>query len=291
MKKILFYILLFGSTLTWGQTNTFVSLIDTNLVWYINHDIYPHNLHLSWQHNYRFIGADTVINNETYHLLHRQGIAHDGSSIYDYYISENTDGKNYLLHQSQNKYLLYDFGAGIGDTLYRDSTNTVYYYVYDKEVITVDNTLRRKLYIHTNWLGPFGSPDFVWVEGIGNDYGGVLSHFAPDVGFGMSLCGVEKNGVRIYPDAIGVCHSGFNGIENLDNTLSVYPVPANDYLIISENILPEATCNIYNIEGKIIASEIVSGNQISLKNINNGIYFLSITLKNGNIFWKKFIKQ
>jgi hypothetical protein len=67
-----------------------------------------------------------------------------------------------------------------------------------------------------------------------------------------------------------------NTIE-LSKNITVYPVPANDYLIIEGDINTETTYMIFNHSGRIIMEgDFVPGQQISLTSLSDGLYLLKI---------------
>ena len=74
--------------------------------------------------------------------------------------------------------------------------------------------------------------------------------------------------------------------QDFQNQFVVYPNPASNYISISNkgNNLSEATIRIFDINGRIIATEnkvILNGShQISIQSLRSGVYFLSI--KEGN---------
>lgn len=83
---------------------------------------------------------------------------------------------------------------------------------------------------------------------------------------------------------VDVClSSGLAESEN-DLGLNVFPNPATDNLIISWNINSEMNVRLVDFSGRLIRSERVNGKdfQMDRKGINNGIYLLILTDKNGN---------
>ncbi|MFZ4398419.1 MAG: T9SS type A sorting domain-containing protein [Bacteroidales bacterium] len=84
-----------------------------------------------------------------------------------------------------------------------------------------------------------------------------------------------------------------NGIENnneSDNSITVYPNPVSDKVIISLsfNLSEEASLTINNILGEIIFSKtgLTTFTEISLDNISEGLYFLNVISKN-----KKYVRK
>ena len=69
-------------------------------------------------------------------------------------------------------------------------------------------------------------------------------------------------------------------------TIKVYPNPVNNFLYI-ENI-KDSNYEIYDITGKRVLNGI--NNQINVSSLENGVYFLKVTLEE-NILTQKFIKE
>jgi hypothetical protein len=86
------------------------------------------------------------------------------------------------------------------------------------------------------------------------------------------------------------------GINEIDanNTLSIYPNPANDFITISlvAESAEATTIYIINALGEIVLTEQATSSNTTLNtsNLTNGIYFVKIESKNSSAI-KKFIKQ
>ncbi|MEO8761187.1 MAG: T9SS type A sorting domain-containing protein, partial [Bacteroidia bacterium] len=73
----------------------------------------------------------------------------------------------------------------------------------------------------------------------------------------------------------------------------VYPNPANDYIFIGVNIVPEnATIEVYDMIGRKVSAEKMNDklNRISLQNFTNGVYHVRIISNNTILFEQKIIK-
>lgn len=78
--------------------------------------------------------------------------------------------------------------------------------------------------------------------------------------------------------------SSINNINIFD--FLIYPNPVNDFLSIINHLeINNIVFSIIDVNGKIIKEDILSGNQISISNLDKGVYFLKINQK-----IKKFIK-
>lgn len=74
--------------------------------------------------------------------------------------------------------------------------------------------------------------------------------------------------------------------ENIDNSLMVYPNPANDYITIVENLTETSNISLMNILGQLIDIN-VKNNRIDVSNLPNGIYFIKIGDKSTKIIIEK----
>ena len=81
----------------------------------------------------------------------------------------------------------------------------------------------------------------------------------------------------------------------IESSFSIYPNPANDYLILSSNIDINSYIQIIinNLLGKTIylyTGHFNENHEINIENIPQGVYFIRINYKN-NYYIKKFIKE
>ncbi len=113
----------------------------------------------------------------------------------------------------------------------------------------------------------------------------------------VSMFGSKHDGVGGMPVLIGseattsiLLSSNSKGSlstsETLSNTISIYPNPANDVLSINTQVNKIA---IINLEGKVVHTQ-QNCNEVDLKDIPTGMYFINITTEN-NSFNFKLIKQ
>ena len=81
-----------------------------------------------------------------------------------------------------------------------------------------------------------------------------------------------------------------------NNNFKIYPNPANDILNIEIPFkeIGDAIIKIYDVEGKLIMNNAISGqfgiekNTINISTLNHGIYFINIT--NDASYSAKFVK-
>jgi hypothetical protein len=71
-----------------------------------------------------------------------------------------------------------------------------------------------------------------------------------------------------------------NDLKEVNNLISIYPNPATDFaeILFNENNYG-SEFNLYDIHGKLISSQTITGTKITLNrnNLPNGIYFIRIT--------------
>ena len=93
-------------------------------------------------------------------------------------------------------------------------------------------------------------------------------------------------------DAIGVIHEQVNGMnENMLETFTVYPNPVNNQLFFELDISFIDHFQITDKLGRIIEMQTqVYNNQISLSELDAGVYYLNVVLKNGAVKHQKFLK-
>ncbi|MCB0806953.1 MAG: T9SS type A sorting domain-containing protein [Bacteroidales bacterium] len=81
-------------------------------------------------------------------------------------------------------------------------------------------------------------------------------------------------------------------IEQQQNTLSVYPNPADDFINIHTGIYKDVQVTISNIQGQVVLTDEMSGNKIttySISEFEQGLYFVTIKDKSGILDRKKLL--
>ena len=87
---------------------------------------------------------------------------------------------------------------------------------------------------------------------------------------------VDFNGC-IGRDSIVVFIDNCLGVEEFAQSISVYPNPATEYIIISNDLKEEASLSITDLNGKVILFEnIIGENKIDVSHLSNGSYILNI---------------
>ncbi len=98
-----------------------------------------------------------------------------------------------------------------------------------------------------------------------------------------------------YDNDTTACGGSFSAIDKIKDSkanINIYPNPANNEIYINSDDLDfrNAEYSIYNIAGQLIKSGVLNTNdeKISLKNLNSGLYFISI-ISDTKVYSKKFI--
>ena len=91
-------------------------------------------------------------------------------------------------------------------------------------------------------------------------------------------------GNKVYGQSIDF-HTWVEGVNELENTLKVYPNPAKETLTIEGTV---TSVEVYNTVGQCLLTKQANGNtQIDLSGFSNGIYFLRV-YNNGEMVVRKF---
>ena len=243
--------------------------------------------------------SDTTINGiQCKRMIEVERYLDTTNVIYHYMYSEND---SVFFFAENDFHLLYDFGANTGDIIILD-----YFSTYDgtplKMIIDSIGTLmvsgqERKIQHITCGDGLVIEFGHQVIDGIGNTY-----FMFP------TYDGTIDGPLRCYQDgSIELFLNPFHGdygwnhqdceeiitdIEEIVNNeiISVFPNPTKNSVSI-QNIEKGTAYKIFNISGEVLINGIISeSNEISMKGLSKGIYF--IKLKNDNVLTiKKIIKK
>jgi hypothetical protein len=83
----------------------------------------------------------------------------------------------------------------------------------------------------------------------------------------------------LYP--IGQDETGI--VEQTNSAFSIYPNPANDEFVISGTKEEIIKVNIVDVTGRVVLTEIPSGNRVDVSSLSNGLYFAQLENKSGVI--------
>jgi hypothetical protein len=101
----------------------------------------------------------------------------------------------------------------------------------------------------------------------------------------------KMDDIRIYDRALKSCDidslynlpnpltTGINETENVSSTF-IYPNPSTDKITLNTTVAVDI--RIYNYTGQVVKSIINNSGQVDVSNLNNGIYFLQVSIKNSS---------
>lgn len=232
--------------------------------------------------------GDTLVDNKLYKKMYWTRDTMDQVWTLDSrLIREDTTKKVWLRIPSfvgAEEILLYDFNLVIGDTFAINDDDVI----CNIPVINVDSIvlangeMRKRITFSYELFG--GLPDETfWIEGIGSQFG-LLTHIAAycqNTDYGQWLRCYFEDGERQFGQVPEEdCYYLITSTEDLttQTNFSVYPNPAANQLTL---ILPDNKnrhWELYNYQGQRIRNGEVNnnGDQISVKNLPSGIYFLKI---------------
>ena len=76
----------------------------------------------------------------------------------------------------------------------------------------------------------------------------------------------------------------------LEEAIQVYPNPTNDHLFINANSVNIQQISIYSVDGSMVPVDYERTNELSLKNLPNGVYLLKVLTDRGMVN-KRIVKQ
>ncbi len=170
------------------------------------------------------------------------------------------------------RFLLYDFGKGVGEWWYApkyDDTITV----VDVSYITLnDGSVRKRMETHLSNMDWY---IYNIIEGVGMDYT-LFPYFYTDGAFclhGPLRCYSEEC-VPLIQWGETECDYEVLGVEENALQINVYPNPAKDRVVIEG--IEAAEVNVYNALGQVVKT-VRGTNEIDLSGLVEGVYMLRIT--------------
>lgn len=202
--------------------------------------------------------------------------------------------------------LLYNFNAKKDDDwsfiiedISEPGIDTVKIHVDSTGNLNASNQVLRLLYVtYTNRMF-WGLSNYqsIIIEKMGDIF--FMFNFYP---FSNMVCdGNLSRGLRCYEDSNISYH--FPSMESCDYThlwtdiksnlrkeINIYPNPANESVFISE-IIQNACFKIFDINGRLIKSGVISDSEIKINELANGLYFLKIfDAQEKQVFYRKIMK-
>ena len=104
----------------------------------------------------------------------------------------------------------------------------------------------------------------------------------------------DANGCVSTPDTLSVivenCSAGIKQVLNNNTNINIYPNPSNGSFVIEpQNTLYNVYCTIYDVNGKVVLSQIINGKTIiDASSLNEGMYNINL-LSNEGIVNKRVV--
>lgn len=235
------------------------------------------------QSHYLKIEGDTVINDTSYHWVHRSF----DEFMVDWepfaLLRENEEGQVFLRPPDYVEGLIYDFETELGDTI---NVENVFISSFRPFVVTqVDSVLletgyKKRIILYNAEY----DQEEIWIEEMGSFLGLINAG-----GFTGNTCGgydglcFTENGTLVYQNPLyDVCYldtllTGIN--ENQQTPITVFPNPFVSELIIDIPVADtEGLCKIFNSSGQLVWEQLLTfgSHRINLSYLSQGIYFLNL---------------
>lgn len=290
MKALKFsLLLLFPFT---GSAQGYVSFPYSGVTWvntlmYLDWDIWGMpNYEIVQTDNYCANGDDTLIGSFTYTKLHLCNSAYQGA------FRDNGGQVFYVPADSLQEYLIYDFTANTGDTVWNVYLKNAggfpeiieYYVVQQIDSILIQGDYRRVITL-------FDSGQ--WIEGIGNPQGLLNETWSNVSDYAVNLHCMSHTNLILWPDdGTGTCALDV-GLNSSEIKAQVYPNPSSGKFSVSFGVEPVLTISVFNAMGQLIQPDICYHDHaadIDLTSFSKGIYLIQVALKD-EIQYVKIIKE
>ncbi len=289
MWRFILILSLFIPFLIQGQSYT--PFVKENAVWkVIQHVWQGHGSGVDFYSYTLYMDGDTIIDGKSYKFLFRtdfDSLNLKGEKYLANLIREDSTKRVYFRERltdtsfCKDEYLLYDFGAEIGDTLDIDTvlstkcnySSTPYLHIVDTiyEVV-IDGKILRRFEFKDR-------PEKYWIESIGSIEWGF---FGPK--WGEPFEGGEYLGCYYDQDIFwaedydkGCQYAGIEDMKSVKWQLKYFPNPVKGKLFLSE-AYPIESYKVYDVSGTLRLNGQFQNfnNEIDLSTLNSGIYFLKV---------------
>ena len=229
--------------------------------------------------NYCSSNSDTLINGQTYFIIDTCDNGHYKGAM------RNDNGKVWFVPKgSDSEYLLYDFTAAPGDTIF-DVYIEWFGGGYFLEDLYVDPSGVDSVLIGGQYRKRISFMGIAWIEGIGNTQGLFLEPWPNISEYLVDLYCMSANDTTYYPDfTAGDCQFPVGKEELRVNQpeVMVYPNPADATLYFSlDNGLNRSgiTFQLYDVNGSLLIDEELQNkeNMLDISYLKGGLYFFVIT--------------
>jgi len=275
----------------------------------------------TWNEYYQFeIGfttkyktdGDTIINGNTYKKIYGGEMMNEYDTP-DYYLrylmrEDTLEQKVFFLNFNYTdtiEKLLYDYSIEIGDTVdvvvpfsdlmegYLTAGGTVSLEL--DSIIVIDDISNTDSVLVFKRLDYYSGYNVYWIKGVGSRAGiGRNAACWPPQDQTQLICAFKDEEQTFHYVPYSEPHNCFLYVDvssnELDNTINVFPNPANNYITINGNNITKI--EVINILGLLEKEFNLNQNQITLDitDLNKGIYFLKI-FEGKNEYVKKIILQ
>lgn len=203
-------------------------------------------------------------------------------------------GQVYFREWDDNQYeeeeLLYDYDLEEGDFFNEDDDHPMK--VEAVTTIIDENGVERKKIEFSFLTLPYETE--YWIEGIGSSRGFLnVGEYEPDDdGAIFHLLCFHKSWNVIYINPVfNECDEDFISETSMENSLEIYPNPANEIVnILNNNDLTISNIEIIDMFGRVVLCA-EGGNEINVSNLPQGEYFVKINTENKTISKKLFINK
>lgn len=290
MKKLFLISFLFiiasAAKQSQGQTNIYHPFPDSNAVWTWEFCVSNPNPACGSYPN--FLNGDTVVNSIAYHKLFGYspsptivgGIRNDTVSKKTYFICFNSSSPpNCSSHLSEK--ILYDFSAGIGDTVFYGTCGISYIVTSIDSIQLLDGTYRKRFKCNNCFGGEV-------IEGIGNN-GNLICGTQDGMAYLSLLC-FEQDSTTLYTQSPSMYNPAYPNScitlvgmqeQNATFSLTISPNPFSTQTTLqTDNLLHNATLTVYNSYGQQVKQFVIRNSSsfvIRRDNLPSGLYFIRLT--------------
>jgi hypothetical protein len=235
-------------------------------------------------------GVDTTIQSEVYTKVYHCLYLYKGA------IREENSVVYFVPADSSNEYLLYDFGAQVGQTLTDvfvgfhndDSFMLQDFTVQQTDTEIIGGVSRRVVYVD----------QFRWIEGIGCETGLFMEPWTNVSMYENRLECFSMNDQMIYPNSgtepCPYVFVGMNGIEDSSDPIAFYPNPTDEAVTISfDQLQSNVQISVTNDLGQEVKQFTLfdTDRMELLLEGASGLYYVNVTFANGSRRSLRIIKK
>ncbi len=287
MKKSFLIVAIFIVCRSAGFSQSCIPIpADTTSVWRIDYNFWEPTPWTFYGWEFRaYLAGDSTVDGKTYHVLNRSGVfTYEFFPVVTKTVFENIfygmirmEGSKLYGIKDYFEYLLFDFDAQAGDSLYLEYFNGIMPVVIQQvDTIVINGQNHRRYWLPDEPAGYFCARYFI--EGIGHEFG-LFEPIRTFEDYAYLNCYAEK-GESIYIQDTMRCDFTIGIPETTveKQQMKVYPNPAKGYFTIENTGGMHEDAYLTDITGKIVARYQLSKvlNNCSLTGLKPGIYFYQI---------------